>query len=746
MDERNRRRNSSRAPVCRVHTIWLAAAWIIAAAAGPGPAHAAVGDAAIPGLSEPLTYVVQRTAEPVVVDGRLDDAAWQLAPRTDNWRWLDTGVPGRLETYGQICWDDEFLYFAFYADDPDIWATMQARDEPVFVEEDFEIFLDPEGDEFHYYEWQINPLGTLYDVIWERPPQTPGFDSRGLHSFDLTPMLSGFEVHGTVWQRDDADSCWSAEVALSWEGLARIPGHFRSPPRDGDTWRIGFSRVEAPQPPHWQADWTWPIHGEYNMHIGQRDGYVQFSQQPLGSGPAAMQPVPHLYAAQVRLDPVGARGGIPAGQVVALRPRIANRGAAAQSVEVRVSCTDSMVTVLDSVASVGPVGEGESQWVRDGLSVRLSRAAQPGRNLVFKLAMDDGAGRWSGDYFFAFAAGRSWRTLFQLHEGVQTLLVDGNTLWGISRANIWHWDSAGDVLGFYQADDNIPRHVRHLARDGRGRIWAAGRRGIAYFDGRTWRELTGEQGLPTRDYDRICAGPRGALWLGTQAGLYRYDERAEMIWSAEEGFRPGRIRDLVVDGRGTAWVVGDSLAYRAGPGRREVLGKQHGLPSSDLTAVTRDSAGNVWLGGVPSGRSYRDGGVGRYDGSAWQVWRRADGLLHNEVSALYADRDGRLWVGYPDGGLSLYDGQAWDHWPAGSAPECAPPCGPWVGGRERFLHDDEGRTWIVGTAGLARFDGQGWRSWTWRNGLFGGRPHAIGQGASGQVYVGDARSLSQYDD
>ncbi|MFH1571108.1 MAG: carbohydrate-binding family 9-like protein, partial [Gemmatimonadota bacterium] len=153
----------------------LACLWALAATALPrAPVGAAAGDAAIPGLAEIPTYVVQRTPMPIEVDGRLDDAAWQQAPMTDAWRWLDTDEVARLDTRGQMVWDDEYLYFAFRTRDPDIWSTLQIRDEPVFIEEDFEIFLDPDGDEFNYYEWQINPLGTVYDVIWERPPQTPG--------------------------------------------------------------------------------------------------------------------------------------------------------------------------------------------------------------------------------------------------------------------------------------------------------------------------------------------------------------------------------------------------------------------------------------------------------------------------------------------------------------------------------------------------------------------------------------------
>jgi hypothetical protein len=221
----------------------------------------------------------------------------------------------------------------------------------------------------------------------------------------------------------------------------------------------------------------------------------------------------------------------------------------------------------------------------------------------------------------------------------------------------------------------VHRTPESIVVDGRGRVWAAGERGIACFEDDAWHGLTGLQGLPLRGFERLWAGSDGDMWIASRAGLYRFSTRAEPVWLAADGYQPGHVRDLLVDGRGAAWVVGDSLVYRVGADGRRVLGKQDGLPSSRLTALAMDKAGNVWIAGIPTGRSYFDGGVGRFDGESWELWRQADGLLTNQVSALFADREGRIWVGYPNGAVSLFDGQAWDHWSAGpyTGPASPPP-------------------------------------------------------------------------
>jgi hypothetical protein len=89
------------------------------------------------------------------------------------------------------------------------------------------------------------------------------------------------------------------EVAFPWQALgelARRPG----PPRDGEQWRVNFSRVE------WRHEvvdgkyrkvagkrednWVWAPQGVIDMHRPETWGYVQFSTAPPGT--AAFRPDP----------------------------------------------------------------------------------------------------------------------------------------------------------------------------------------------------------------------------------------------------------------------------------------------------------------------------------------------------------------------------------------------------------------------------------------------------------------------
>jgi hypothetical protein len=106
------------------------------------------------------------------------------------------------------------------------------------------------------------------------------------------------------------------EIAFPWKVLAEL-NRGKTPPRDGDQWRLNFSRVEWK---HEIADgkyrkiantkennWVWSPQGVVDMHRPETWGYVQFSTAKPGTAEFradAAGPVKHLlhrvYYAQRR--------------------------------------------------------------------------------------------------------------------------------------------------------------------------------------------------------------------------------------------------------------------------------------------------------------------------------------------------------------------------------------------------------------------------------------------------------------
>ena len=92
---------------------------------------------------------------------------------------------------------------------------------------------------------------------------------------------------------------WSVEFAIPWKVLAEF-AHRPTPPRDGDQWRVNFSRVEWQHeivdgqyrkvPKTREDNWVWSPQGVVDMHRPERWGYVQFSTA--APGQATYRPDP----------------------------------------------------------------------------------------------------------------------------------------------------------------------------------------------------------------------------------------------------------------------------------------------------------------------------------------------------------------------------------------------------------------------------------------------------------------------
>jgi hypothetical protein len=302
----------------------LALALVAFPACKPAPQHAA----RLPGQSaefvppEPIVpwaprqYVAYRTDRPLTVDGRLDEPAWQAAGWTEDF--VDILGPSkpapRFRTRAKILWDSTDLFIGAELADPDVWATITERDAVIFRDNDFEVFIDPDGDTQTYYELEVNALGTCWDLYL---PKAYRDDGHAMNGWDIHGLRVGVRVDGTLNRPEDVDRGWTVELALPWAAL-RDAANTASPPRPGDQWRMNFSRVEwqtrvdssaegapsmrsgarsgkatapyakltdpATGKPLPEDNWLWSPQGVVNAHYPEMWGFVQFSSRVAGQG------------------------------------------------------------------------------------------------------------------------------------------------------------------------------------------------------------------------------------------------------------------------------------------------------------------------------------------------------------------------------------------------------------------------------------------------------------------------------
>lgn len=271
-------------------------------------AAAAIPPAKIPeprvGFS-PFDYVCRRAGGPINVDGRLEEQSWTSADWTEVFGDIEgPAKPApRYRTRVQMLWDDGYFYIGAYLEEPHVWATLKDRDSIVFQDNDFEVFIDPDGDTHDYYELEVNALNTVWDLLLVRPYRDGG---PAVHSWDIQGLKTAVHVMGTLNDPSDKDKAWSIEIALPFSVLREcIPGKPERPAA-GDQWRVNFSRVEyrldidngsyvkvrdaATGQPLPEDNWTWTPQGVINIHYPEMWGYVQFSAKTPGKGKDKFEP------------------------------------------------------------------------------------------------------------------------------------------------------------------------------------------------------------------------------------------------------------------------------------------------------------------------------------------------------------------------------------------------------------------------------------------------------------------------
>jgi hypothetical protein len=248
------------------------------------------------------------------------DRAWDLAERSPRFADMATGAPGLFDTRAAALWDDDALHIRFWIEEPFLEARQTERDSIVFLENDVEVLIDG-GDA--YYEFEINALGTIYEVffIWQDAfgPGTrfdlPEFDLLGRHAlsfagdddrtgetfwvgshprgprwafreWDFPGLQATVTLDGTLNDDRDIDRGWTVDVAFPWAGMTQLAGGRSTPPRAGDAWRIFFGRFERlvsggrEIQPH--PAWCWTPHGRLDTHRPESWTPVVFSAEENG--------------------------------------------------------------------------------------------------------------------------------------------------------------------------------------------------------------------------------------------------------------------------------------------------------------------------------------------------------------------------------------------------------------------------------------------------------------------------------
>ena len=168
------------------------------------------------------TASVNRTTNPPVIDGVLDDATWSVVTPIDDFHQIrptDGGIPTeRTEVY--ITYDDNYLYVAaqMYDSEPELTiSNILLQNSRLGQDDRIAIIIDPFNTGRGGYRFETNANGVRHDMLYQ----------------NVSQMNPDWQV---IWEVD-------AQInELGWSMEMRIP--FKTLPFDNNvsTWGFNFSR------------------------------------------------------------------------------------------------------------------------------------------------------------------------------------------------------------------------------------------------------------------------------------------------------------------------------------------------------------------------------------------------------------------------------------------------------------------------------------------------------------------------
>ena len=178
--------------------------------------------------------------------------------------------------------------------------------------------------------------------------------------------------------------------------------------------------------------------------------------------------------------------------------------------------------------------------------------------------------------------------------------------------------------------------VNQLARDDGGRLWAAGMRGLAMFDGRQWHRFGTRDGLLEQQVETVTPVDGQGLWITywnvdglslvrTNAsggiGVHHVSKPATLV--ADTIYSTGASR------HGGLWLGTAMGVKRWQGGHLERFGRADGLPGDDAAAnaFLGEANGDAWFGMA--------NGLARFDA------RRDRGIASPPPAAISAVQDGQ---------------------------------------------------------------------------------------------------------
>lgn len=194
-------------------------------------------------------------------------------------------------------------------------------------------------------------------------------------------------------------------------------------------------------------------------------------------------------------------------------------------------------------------------------------------------------------------------------------------------------------------------HVRSIIQDNSGNYWfGTSGGGICNYFGQQFTHYDKSSKLLAGNYVySIYRNSKGSLWVGTSdKGVSVFD--SAVFYNASNGFADVKVRAICEDNKGNMYVGTDGQGLFVYEGITFSL--VDGFERKYVRAIVKDKDGNLWVATAGAGLFKL---ILDQEQTKLLNFTTADGLLHDRLTCLWYDKQGRIWYGTESNGIGLVE-------------------------------------------------------------------------------------------
>ena len=410
------------------------------------------------------------------------------------------------------------------------------------------------------------------------------------------------------------------------------------------------------------------------------------------------------------------------------------------------------------------VGVAEAQWkptrhftVKDGLVQSQISAIDQDADGFLWIATEAGLCRFDGKHFRHFT-----RTNGLPDSVLADVAAHGNEVWAATERGglvVWDGKDLEQVTNLPLEEDELLTGVQILED---GTVIVSSQQGVLAGRSGSWRRISqtpvweirsGSQGsiigvgmnpfsiddgLVLRDLVElddstelvaVAASPSGA-WIASKAGRIAHISAGIAEWTEIEV--SGQVITMLSTKDGTGLWIGTTHGLWFAEGGRAAK-KVSLLPRPavlEITDLFEDREGNVWVGTW-------GGGLFQIPPTSWTHFTLETGFPAQSAWSFSEDQEGCVWMATTDAGVVSWCGDRW-------GPQLTAANGLPSSTVYSIAHDSEGALWLGTTAGVCRARGQDIHCWAEETGPLAAAILQILPARDGGMWVATESGLARW--